>query len=119
MSFGPDFADATRHLIAQVDHVLKGAKAGTKARVEGRTAPDDPRAAIAGKTVTLAVEVPRFSSPRMPGTMTVEPLFVMTAEWVSEVAGSASALSTVRSRDRAGTIVGGATVRLGREQAEP
>jgi hypothetical protein len=55
----------------------------------------------------------------MPGTMTVEPLFVMTAEWVSEVAGSASALSTVRSRDRAGTIVGGATVRLGREQAEP
>jgi putative ABC transport system substrate-binding protein len=28
MSFGPDFADATRHLIAQVDHVLKGAKAG-------------------------------------------------------------------------------------------
>jgi putative ABC transport system substrate-binding protein len=28
MSFGPDFADATRHLIAQVDRVLKGAKPG-------------------------------------------------------------------------------------------
>lgn len=26
MSYGPDFADATRHLIAQVDRVLKGAK---------------------------------------------------------------------------------------------
>jgi putative ABC transport system substrate-binding protein len=28
MSFGPDFADATRHLIAQVDRVLKGASPG-------------------------------------------------------------------------------------------
>jgi len=28
MSFGPDLADATRHLIAQVDRVLKGAKPG-------------------------------------------------------------------------------------------
>jgi putative ABC transport system substrate-binding protein len=28
MSFGPDFADATRHLIAQVDRVLKGARPG-------------------------------------------------------------------------------------------
>jgi len=28
MSFGPDFADATRHLIAQLDRVLKGAKPG-------------------------------------------------------------------------------------------
>jgi putative tryptophan/tyrosine transport system substrate-binding protein len=28
MSFGPDFADATRQLIAQVDRVLKGAKPG-------------------------------------------------------------------------------------------
>lgn len=28
MSFGPDFADAARHLIAQVDRVLKGAKPG-------------------------------------------------------------------------------------------
>lgn len=28
MSFGPDFADATRHLVAQVDRVLKGAKPG-------------------------------------------------------------------------------------------
>jgi putative ABC transport system substrate-binding protein len=28
MSFGPDFADATRNLIAQVDRVLKGAKPG-------------------------------------------------------------------------------------------
>lgn len=28
MSFGPDFADAMRHLIAQVDRVLKGAKPG-------------------------------------------------------------------------------------------
>jgi hypothetical protein len=26
MLFEPDFADATRHLIAQVDRVLKGAK---------------------------------------------------------------------------------------------
>ena len=28
MSFGPDFADATRHLISQLDRVLKGAKPG-------------------------------------------------------------------------------------------
>jgi ABC-type uncharacterized transport system substrate-binding protein len=28
MSFGPDFSDATRHLISQVDRVLKGAKPG-------------------------------------------------------------------------------------------
>ena len=28
MSFGPDFSDATRHLIAQLDRVLKGAKPG-------------------------------------------------------------------------------------------
>jgi len=28
MSFGPDFADAFRHLIAQLDRVLKGAKPG-------------------------------------------------------------------------------------------
>jgi putative ABC transport system substrate-binding protein len=28
MSFGPDFADATRHLISQVDRVLRGAKPG-------------------------------------------------------------------------------------------
>jgi putative ABC transport system substrate-binding protein len=28
MSLGPDFADATRHLIAQLDRVLKGAKPG-------------------------------------------------------------------------------------------
>jgi putative ABC transport system substrate-binding protein len=25
MSFGPDFADASRHLVAQLDRVLKGA----------------------------------------------------------------------------------------------
>jgi ABC-type uncharacterized transport system, periplasmic component len=28
MSFGPDFADATRHLISQLDRVLKGARPG-------------------------------------------------------------------------------------------
>ena len=28
MSFGPDFADASRHLTAQLDRVLKGAKPG-------------------------------------------------------------------------------------------
>jgi putative ABC transport system substrate-binding protein len=28
MSFGPDFADASRHLVAQLDRVLKGAKPG-------------------------------------------------------------------------------------------
>ena len=28
MSFGPDFSDATRHLISQLDRVLKGAKPG-------------------------------------------------------------------------------------------
>ncbi len=28
MSYGPDFSDATRHLISQVDRVLKGAKPG-------------------------------------------------------------------------------------------
>jgi putative ABC transport system substrate-binding protein len=28
MSFGPDFSDAARHLISQVDRVLKGAKPG-------------------------------------------------------------------------------------------
>jgi len=28
MSYGPDFADATRHLILQLDRVLKGAKPG-------------------------------------------------------------------------------------------
>jgi putative ABC transport system substrate-binding protein len=28
MSFGPDYADASRHLVAQLDRVLKGAKPG-------------------------------------------------------------------------------------------
>lgn len=28
MSFGPDFSDADRHLISQLDRVLKGAKPG-------------------------------------------------------------------------------------------
>jgi trigger factor len=40
-----------------LDKALLGAAPGTKAKAEGRTAPDDPRPGMAGKTVSLEVEV--------------------------------------------------------------
>lgn len=40
-----------------LDEALLGAKAGAKAKATGRTAPDDPRPNLAGKTVSLSLEV--------------------------------------------------------------